>query len=111
MKVMPIHPEIEIEHVPPDSLSRVRDHRRGVTHEGAAVETERRQVVATTFDDAVLAGAVVRPRDLSTGANGHVRRVEGEVDDRDGCGARAADLYSHRAAHRCAVDAADVLVN
>src|SRR6266404_4550257 len=110
MKVVPAHAEVQIEHIPADPLPGVCNDRRSVADEGASVETERGKVGAAGLDDAVLAGAVIGPNDLSANSHSHVRRVEGEVDDRDIDSARAAGLHRHGAGHHGAVDTADVIV-
>src|SRR6266536_1232801 len=104
MEVVPGHPEVEIEHVPADPLPGVREDRRGVANERATVETEGRQVVTATLDNAVLAGATVRPGNLPVDPDGHIRRVERDIDDRDGGCARPARLQGARAGEGSASD-------
>ena len=95
MEIVPVHSEIEIEHVPADSLPGVRSDRRCVTSEGTPIETERGEIVATHLYDAVLAGPIIRPGDLTANPDGHVWRVEGKVDGHDVRGTRPTLLHGH----------------
>src|SRR5216684_4828062 len=111
MKVVPIHPEVEVEHVPSDSLTGMRDDGGGVADERSSIEAEGRQVVAAGFDDAVLAGSIICPGDLPADPEGDIGWAEREVDNRYAISARAAGLHGQRAGHDSAVDAADVIVS
>src|SRR6516225_374329 len=108
---MPVHSEIEIEHVPADSLPSMRHDCRCIAYEAAAVKAIGREVVPARLDDAVLTGAIVCPGDLPSDPDGDVRRIEGEVDDRNVHCARTTRLDRHRAGHRGAMDATDVVVS
>src|SRR2546430_13004457 len=110
MNVVPAHPEIEIEDVPADSLASMREDGGAVANERASVVAEGGQAVATAFDDAVLAGAVVCPSDLTTDRDRYVRRVECEVDNGDGGWVRGPGLNRDRAGHHRAVDTTDIIV-
>src|SRR6266851_4779331 len=46
MKVVPIHAEVEIEHVPPDSLPGMCHDGWGIANERSSVEAKGREVVA-----------------------------------------------------------------
>src|SRR5437870_2398770 len=111
MEVVPVHAEVQIEHVPANSLARMRYDGRGVADKRAAVVAKGGQTVAATFDDAVLARAVVDPGDLPTDPNRYIRRAEREIDDGDRGSARASGLNRDRASHRRTVDPADVIVS
>src|SRR5262249_32479460 len=112
MEVVPVHPKVEIEYIPADSLPRVRHNGGRVTDKRTAVEAVGRKVIATTFKNAVLAGTVVYPHDLPTDTNRHARRIEGKVHDvdwRDACW--ATRLHGYRPAHHRPVDTAYVVVS
>lgn len=110
VEVVPPCGEVEVEHRPLDALPGMGQHGRGVAHEAAAVEAQRGQAVPAGLHHTVLAGPVVGPDHLATDADGDHRGDELEVPHRHRCGGRPARLDLHGAAHRRAVDPADVAV-
>src|SRR6266496_3028552 len=111
MKVVPIHAEVEIEHVPPDSLPGMCHDGWGIANERSSVEAKGREVVAAGFDHAVLAWPVICPGDLPTRPDGDVGRVEREIDDGHAGRTRAARLHGYGAGHAGPVNATDVVVS
>src|SRR5262245_55329806 len=110
MKIVPAHPEIEIEDVPTNFLAGFGEDGWRVADEGPTVHAVRGHAVATQLDDAVEARPVVHPRNGAPYPDDDRSRNELKIDDADAGTRRPASLHGDLPCHARAVNAADVVV-
>ena len=109
MKVVPHHPEVEVEDVPADPPSDLRANRRCVTDEASPVDAQQLHGSRRGLSHSVRFGALMRPGDDASWPHGHVVGVvpSRAVLDRYAGGGGSSRGDAHDALHR--VEAAEVL--